>query len=58
VYIDGVYQATVNLNSSTTTYRYVAFTKSWSSLGTHTIKIVSVATPYARVDIDAFAVLR
>jgi hypothetical protein len=58
VYIDGVYQATINLNRPTTTYREVAFTKSWSVVGTHTIKIVAVATPYARVDIDAFAVLR
>ena len=58
IYIDGVYQGTVNLNSPTTTYRYVAFTKSWSSVGTHTIKIVSVGTPYARVDIDAFGMLR
>jgi hypothetical protein len=58
VYIDGVYQATINLNGPTATYRYVAFSKTWSSVGTHTIRIVSAGTPYARVDIDAFGVIR
>lgn len=58
IYVDGVFQATVNLNAATTTYRYVAFSKVWSSVGTHTIKVVSVGTPVARVDIDAFGVIR
>jgi N-acetylmuramoyl-L-alanine amidase/Bacterial Ig-like domain len=58
VYVDGVYQATLDLNDPTATYRYVAFSKSWSSVGTHTIKIVSVGSPVARVDIDAFGVIR
>jgi hypothetical protein len=30
----------------------------WSSVGTHTIKIVSVGSPYPRIDIDAFGVMR
>jgi N-acetylmuramoyl-L-alanine amidase/Bacterial Ig-like domain len=58
IYVDGVYQATVDLNDTTTTYRFVAFAKSWSSVGTHTIKVVSVGSPVARVDIDAFGVIR
>ena len=58
IYVDGVLQATVNLNASTTTYQFVAFSKTWSSVGTHTIKVVSVGTPVARVDIDAFGVIR
>jgi N-acetylmuramoyl-L-alanine amidase/Bacterial Ig-like domain len=58
VYIDGVYQTTLDLNDPTTTYRFVAFSKTWSSAGTHTIRIVSVGSPYARVDIDAFGVIR
>ena len=58
VYIDGVLQATLDLNDPTTTYRFAAFSKSWSSVGTHTIRIVSVGSPVARVDIDAFAVIR
>ncbi|HYK95418.1 MAG TPA: N-acetylmuramoyl-L-alanine amidase [Candidatus Dormibacteraeota bacterium] len=58
VYIDGVYQTTLDLNDPVTRYRFVAFSKTWSSVGTHTIRIVSVGSPVARVDIDAFAVLR
>jgi hypothetical protein len=58
IYIDGVYQTTVDLNSSTTTFQFVAFSKSWSSAGTHTIKVVSVGSPVARVDVDAFGVIR
>jgi hypothetical protein len=58
VYLDGVFQTTLDLNNPTTTYRYVAFSKVWSSVGTHTIKIVSVGSPYPRIDIDAFGVMR
>jgi hypothetical protein len=57
IWIDGVLKATVNLNSSTTTYRFVAYAIVWGEVGTHTIKVVSVGTP-ARVDIDAFGVIR
>jgi hypothetical protein len=58
IYVDGVLAATVALNASTTTYRYVAFRRYWSSIGTHTIKVVSVGTPVPRIDIDAFGVIR
>lgn len=58
IYVDGVLKAMVDLNASTTTYRFVAFRMSWSSVGTHTIKVVSVGTPLPRVDIDAFGVIR
>jgi len=58
IYIDGVLAATVELNASTSTFQYVAFSKTWSSVGTHTIKVVSVGTPVIRVDIDAFGVIR
>jgi chitodextrinase len=58
IYVDGVFQTTVNLNAASTTYRFVAFTKTWGAVGTHTIKVVSVGTPAARVDIDAFGVIR
>jgi hypothetical protein len=57
IYVDGVLAATVNLNASTTTYRFVAFSRVWSTVGTHTIKVVSVGSP-VRVDIDAFGVIR
>ncbi len=58
VYVDGVLVATLDLTSDTSTYRFVAFSKTWSSVGTHTIRIVSVGTPVPRVDIDAFSVIR
>ena len=58
IYVDGVLQATVALGAASTTYRFVAFAKSWPSLGTYTIKVVTVGTPVPRVDIDAFGVIR
>jgi N-acetylmuramoyl-L-alanine amidase len=58
IYIDGVLAATVDLTAATNTYRFVAFSRTWSSVGTHTIRIVSVGTPVPRVDIDAFGVIR
>ncbi|MGH9887716.1 MAG: hypothetical protein ACREBE_19450, partial [bacterium] len=56
VYIDGVLQSTVDLGGSTA-YRFVAFSKTWSSVGTHTIKVVSAGSP-VRVHLDAFGVIR
>ena len=58
IYVDGVLAATVDLNAPSATYRFVAFSKTWSTVGTHTIKVVSVGTPVPRVDIDAFGVIR
>jgi hypothetical protein len=58
VYVDGVLVTTIDLSGSSTAYRYVAFSKVWSPVGTHTIKIVSVGSPVPRVDIDAFGVIR
>jgi hypothetical protein len=58
IYIDGSYVTTVNLYSSTWQYRFVAFQKTWSSNGTHRIKVVNVGTyGHPRVDIDGFVVL-
>ncbi|PJE93720.1 N-acetylmuramoyl-L-alanine amidase [Streptomyces carminius] len=44
VYVDGVKAATVDLKSSTTKYRQAIWTKSWTSSGKHTVKIVVVGT--------------
>ncbi|MFE1733667.1 N-acetylmuramoyl-L-alanine amidase [Streptomyces bacillaris] len=44
IYVDGVKTATVDLKSSTTKYRDVIWTKTWSSSSKHTIKIVVVGT--------------
>ena len=53
VYIDGALVATIDTNAGTTTERYVAYSRSWSGWGKHTIKIVVVGGQ--RVDLDAFA---
>jgi hypothetical protein len=59
IYIDGAYQTTVDLGAPTTTFRYVAFSKSWATAGTHRITVIAVGTPgRARVDVDAFGVIR
>ena len=59
VYVDGVLQATVDTYAASTTYRVVAFSKSWSSYGPHTIRLVVVGTASRpRADLDAFEVIR
>lgn len=59
IYVDGELVTTVDLGAPGETYRYVAFTKTWSSVGTHTIRVVAVGTPSRpRVDVDAFGVIR
>ncbi|WP_200209199.1 peptidoglycan recognition protein family protein [Micromonospora coerulea] len=44
IWVDGVKQTTVDLRYSTTDYRRVMWTKSWSSSARHTVKIVVVGT--------------
>ena len=56
VYIDGDLVATVDTHADATTERFVALTRSWSSYGKHTIKLVAVGG--LRVDLDAFEVIR
>jgi len=59
VYIDGRLISTPNLYSTTGAARRVAFARSWTSVGTHTIRIVVVGTAgHPRVDLDSFFVLR
>jgi hypothetical protein len=58
IWIDGVKVATVSLTTPDTVYRWVAYSKTWSTAGTHTIRVVSVGTPVPRVDVDAFGVIR
>jgi beta-N-acetylhexosaminidase len=55
VYVDGIYAATVNLHSSTTILRRIAYAFNWTSQGIHTIRIVVLGTAgHPRVDLDAF----
>ena len=59
VYVDGKLVTTVNLNSATAFYGRTVFTKTWTAIGTHTIKIVNLASAgHPAVDVDAFMVLR
>ncbi|MET9084615.1 N-acetylmuramoyl-L-alanine amidase [Streptomyces sp. NPDC004237] len=44
VYVDGTKVATVDLKSTTTSYRQAIWTKSWSSSAKHTVKIVVAGT--------------
>ena len=57
IWIDGALATTIDMNDPTTRYQRVAFSKTWSSVGTHTIKVVSLGT-FDRVDVDAFGVIR
>jgi hypothetical protein len=59
IYLDGVLAATVDTTSATTTFHRVAFAKTWSASGFHTIRIVVVGTAgRPRVDVDGFEILR
>jgi len=59
IYVDGVFQTTIDLGAATTTYRAVVFRKTWATVGTHRIRVVAVGTPgRERVDVDAFGVIR
>jgi hypothetical protein len=56
IYVNGTLTDTVSLNAPTTTYRVQAWSRSYSSDVTRTIRIVVQGA--ARVDLDAFAVVR
>ena len=59
VYVDGAYVQTIDFNRSSLQSRVVVWSKSWSTPGIHTVKLVVVGTAgRPRVDIDAFAILR
>lgn len=57
IYIDGQLIKTIDSYAPALAYRQVIFSKSWSTSGAHTIKIVNVATPgRKRFDIDAIGI--
>jgi hypothetical protein len=59
VLIDGRAVATVHLHATTSIQRRVAFTRTWATAGTHTIKVVAIGTrAHPLVSVDAFLVLR
>ena len=56
VYVDGSYVTTVSEYATSTRWRRILYAKTWSSSGTHTIKLVCVGTTgHPRIGIDAFA---
>jgi hypothetical protein len=59
VYIDGSLVKTINLNASTVTDRKLVFVRSWSAVGSHSIRIVVVGTSgHPGVVLDQIFVLR
>jgi len=55
VYIDGAFARSVSLRATSTHPRAIVFARSWSAVGSHTIKIVVAGTAgHPRVDVDAF----
>ena len=59
ILIDGVKVAVIDTFSTSTTYRYIAFARAWSTSGQHTIKLVVKGTAgHPRVDLDAVEVIR
>ncbi|WP_339156021.1 peptidoglycan recognition protein [Actinomadura luteofluorescens] len=59
VYVDGVKIGTLDTRASTTAYRQLLWTRTWSGSGTHTIKIVVAGTSgRPMVGIDGLVYLR
>ena len=59
VYVDGVLVSTIDLYHATSQSRVVLFSRSWSTVATHTIRVVVLGTAgRPRVDIDGFAIAR
>jgi hypothetical protein len=57
VYVDGVLRTKVNLVASSTHWKRVLFSASWSSRSIHTIELRSALSGY-RIDVDAFVVYK
>jgi GH25 family lysozyme M1 (1,4-beta-N-acetylmuramidase) len=55
VYVDGAFAGSVFLHATSGHSRAIVFARNWTSVGSHTLKIVVAGTAgHARVDIDAF----
>jgi hypothetical protein len=59
IYVDGVSFGGFDLGGSTSQARRLVFTKSWETIGAHTIRVMAVGTKgRPRVDLDGFVALR
>lgn len=56
VFLDGVYQRTIDLRATTFRARKLIFGRSWATAGAHTLVIEVAGTPGHRVAIDEFAI--
>jgi len=55
IYVDGAYVKTISMYASSGHSRAIVYAKSWSTSGTHTLRVVVSGTAgHARVDVDAF----
>jgi GH25 family lysozyme M1 (1,4-beta-N-acetylmuramidase) len=55
VYVDGVFAASISLRASTGHSRAIVFARNWTTVGSHTLRIVVAGTAgHPRVDVDAF----
>lgn len=59
IYIDGRLVKSLNLHANGTARRRAVFTRAWTSVGTHTIKVVCAGTAgHPTIDVDAFVTVR
>lgn len=59
IYLDGVLITTVDCYAASSTFRWVAFSRTWATAGTHRITIKVVGTlSRPRVDLDAIEVVQ
>ena len=59
IYLDGVAVATIKLDATPGGARWIVFTKSWTTSGSHRITIRVLGTAgHSRVDVDALAILK
>ena len=59
IYVDGTLVGTVDARATTPGFRFIAWSRTWASSGTHTLRLVVVGTASRpRADVDAFEILR
>jgi hypothetical protein len=59
VWLDGTYIGSIDLFAASAGARQIVFARHWTSVGTHTLRIVNAATSgRPTIDVDGFAVLR
>jgi hypothetical protein len=56
--VDGTLVTTVRLVTTADDPRRIVFRRSWTTRGTHSIRIVVAGSTGATVDVDGFVVLR